>query len=802
MSSSVAGASRAPEIQEAPQRRPFPLGAVCAALVALTWVGAAVRYGADPSSVGAYAAALAWTVLLPGFVLVRLTRPGATLLADACWAFVAGLPLQLLVWLVGVRTGLPWLLTAAPLLALATLASPRLRARLRPGPYRRTAPAGVLALTAASTVVLMRNVVPYFAKTPLAPTKTAWYQDLYWHASITSGLTRSVPPQVQQVDGQRLDYHWFSNAHMAAASIVSHQDVLLVLSRLWIGPVLLAALGCTYLLGARLGRSTAGVIALAVLTTGAALPITSWVPLPGADPFTALSPSQVFGMPLMTASALLLVEAVRGRLGRGGALLLALLLVACTGAKSSILPTLGCGVGLALLVSLRTRVHRRVTAGWLAAMIVLVLATAPFLAGGSQESSFGPGLLDFLPLSGRAAAPSGSAVAVVAGVLTVVTLLLQRAAPWWLIGARAWPRADPAVWLLAGACLAAVLALLLIDHPSLSQVYFVRGVAPLFAALTGAGVAGLVGPVSGASARRDVVTGALMGFGAALIPSLLLTPGRAPLPVEPEVLVRLGGVALVWIGLLAWTAWWLRRRTGTSDARRRVGAGMLGAMAAGVVLPTITTPLSSSDTGSSTALLVILVVTAWAAVLGLVAHRRRAGTACAVSVLALVAVAAGLLPRAVDADTLPRLPAGTAGAADWVRSHVPDDQMLATNVHCLSDHDGSRPRPGPCDSRAFWTTGLTGRQAYVESWGYTEQARAAQGKGGRTYVQQPFFDRERLRRNDRAFTHPTRAGLAALRRAGVRWLVADPHASPVSARLDRLAPVVHRSGAVTVHRLP
>lgn len=70
----------------------------------------------------------------------------------------------------------------------------------------------------------------------------------------------------------------------------------------------------------------------------------------------------------------------------------------------------------------------------------------------------------------------------------------------------------------------------------------------------------------------------------------------------------------------------------------------------------------------------------------------------------------------------------------------------------------------------------------------------------------PFWDAERLRLNDLAFTTPSAEGMRLLRdRYGVRWLMADERpatASAGAAALGRVAALRFRSGDYAVYRLP
>jgi hypothetical protein len=136
-------------------------------------------------------------------------------------------------------------------------------------------------------------------------------------------------------------------------------------------------------------------------------------------------------------------------------------------------------------------------------------------------------------------------------------------------------------------------------------------------------------------------------------------------------------------------------------------------------------------------------------------------------------------------------------AALWLGKHSGQDDIVATNVHCLLGGV-----PGECDARAFWVAGLTGRRALVESWGYTDQAVAADGVGDLRYYKQPAPYPERYALNQRVFAEGDPADVAELRdRFHVRWLFADQRSGPVSPRLARIAPERHAAGPVTIYEL-
>jgi hypothetical protein len=180
-------------------------------------------------------------------------------------------------------------------------------------------------------------------------------------------------------------------------------------------------------------------------------------------------------------------------------------------------------------------------------------------------------------------------------------------------------------------------------------------------------------------------------------------------------------------------------------------------------------------------------------------------------VLAVVAVAAVLgssigtgLDRTVQGLRQTPNPRGSSGrlvttdemrAALWLDQHVPNDDVVATNVHCQP----IKTKPA-CDARAFWVAGLGGHRTVVESWGYSDEAVQANGLDGRKYVFQPAPYPAEFALNEQAFSNPTPAVLAQLRsQYKVKWLFADTRAGTVSAQLPTLATVKFTSGPVTIY---
>jgi len=125
-------------------------------------------------------------------------------------------------------------------------------------------------------------------------------------------------------------------------------------------------------------------------------------------------------------------------------------------------------------------------------------------------------------------------------------------------------------------------------------------------------------------------------------------------------------------------------------------------------------------------------------------------------------------------------------AAAWIDRNVPLYDVMATNDHCLwgTGTDTS------CDAREWWISGLGGRRVLLEGWAYLPGV----AKGA-------YHDLGLYALNQAAFTQPDASTLGAVRARGVRWLVADTSAGPVSPDLAAATDKVFESGTVSVYRL-
>jgi hypothetical protein len=552
---------------------------------------------------------------------------------------------------------------------------------------------------------------------------------------------------------------------MAAASMITGVSPVTVLLRLFAVPIVLTAIVAFAALAREItGRWWAGPLAGSVVICGQAFRLGSPIGINGFAPIAYGSPSQTYAMPLLALLLAIAVDALRGRASRAVWVLVPVLGVVCAGAKSSLLPPVLAGLVLAGLVAW-WRNHRVPwqVAGLIAGLVVATAIGLKLFAGGGSGvltpqplallrwiapydrtlgADDGPDAGGFLPDGLRGA--SGT------GLLYIAFIVV-----WWcvmqaprLVGvgilATRERRVDPIAWLLAGATVAGTAAAWLFYHPSSSQIYFFQCVAPIGAMLT---VWLLVERFSG---PRAAMIGFVLGAAWALV-----VP-TTPLPADPESTKQWG--------------WALSQP-------------LLWTLGAAVVVVVMALVVRSGRASVATG--------AIAAVLGL-----SLGAGVADTVDRLVERASPLVAQPVEPRRI--VTADEQRAALWLAANAGADDVVATNVHCQPIS-----RLKPCDTRAFWVSGLGGHRTVVESWGYSDETVAANGGNGLKFTLQPAPDPALKDRNDRLFSAPTAADLAAFRQEhGVRWLLADSRAGTVSPALAELATVRYQSGTATVYELP
>jgi hypothetical protein len=710
-------------------------------------------------------------VALPGVLLLRaLWRSTGNWAEDLGIGSVVGIAYQLIGWAVFTALGVQsWLIVWPALVLVAFGAVPRLWqfwriAEPKPLPLLWTA-----GLVLAAVVLLGAAVFGLMPYHPMPPNGTAYYPDLLYHLSMVSELTRSVPPELPQVAGMRLDYHWFANADMASAVDITKISPIMVLYRLWLVPALVV----TLLVFATLARTVSKTWWTGVLAAGAIaapqLPMWWETRVDLEPPVSLLSPSQTFCMLMAATAAIFLIELLfRGRQPKTLWLLALTIAVIGGGSKPTVLPILVGGVGLAaLFVLIRDRrlPIRFVVAGSLLVFaavgtivtvagstsgsgiqfLAVVKVAAGYTAATDDKTEAGAGGHILPPLA------SGHALSIIGALVVFALLIVSQAivaAGYGLLGRRE-TRGDPLAWFLLGTLVAGWAAFLLVDHPSVSEGYFIRTAVP---------------------------------FGLAAVGwlAVILAKKHRPSPwLVPAALVL--GALYAWVMLQTKIAPTGPQGHRILDVARPLIAIVLLSVVLRVAWPFLTRLFpKAAGLGGVLAILTLLVVPS----AGVVAH-------------SLHVHGEGVRATSFTSN-LWTVRTDEALAAIWLSRNTGSKDIVAGNAWC---RPAGVPKPG-CDARGYIISGIAGRRALIDGWAYTSEAMAHHGLNGLRYTQQPSPWPDRTTITEQALYAPNVDVLRRLRHQyGVRWLYADRWDGPVSPRLDQLATLRHREGKIGIYEL-
>lgn len=720
-----------------------------------------------------YAAYWVLVIGLPGTLLWRLLRvPTRSLLEDVVVGTTLGLALQtVLVWGLS-SVGLDrW----APLWGLSVLvlsvALPSGRFVWRRTTTHQAVPATVAWLLAAVSVAavwwvartsFLLNEISALPGRPTEFYAVAPYVDMSFQQALVSAVGRPWPLEYPYVADVPLDYTLMVYEHLSDIVRWVGTDTTLVVMRLFVVPLLvLLVLACGVLTMRLVGRWWAAPLGALLAVFAAPVNLSADLPNPFFDVGTLSlgtfrSPTQSFGEPLFVVLILLTCVFLRSPKGTRLRITMPFLVLAfaAAGAKATFLPLLGCGlVGVLLCVLLWDR-RRTLGVVVLGSLVLLCTVASLLLVVGTNSRSLeigdGRQLISRLPTVQSLGDLSEPQVFVASLVLVVGSWLLVGVGAVLLLWLR--PR-DPRLWLLGGVVGAAVGATLVGQHPGLSQAYFIRSAWPLVGVLSAWGIA--VG-------LRDVVGDKVRV--------------RTWLPWVAAGFV----VAVALRELVPWT---LHGQSGTDVLRDiAVRGALLGLVFAGLGL------LCARSLGR-----------------GAVSSRSRTSAVAGVTALAMLLGGATLgehlswrtIGPATDgyqADG-PAVPEDVAQAARWIRDSSAEGSVIATNGHCVSAADPD----GACDARHFWVSALTERQVLVEGWSYANPpGQVAPGfRDG-----DPFWDKELLELNDRAFSAPDPALLSVLAdEHGVEWLLVDRSVGAESEELRDYAELVLDLPGAAVYRI-
>lgn len=703
-------------------------------------------------------------------MLRSLVRQRRSLVEDVTLGTVVGCVIELVALVLASLLGVQhWLRVWPALVVLVFVAVPALRRHWRrvPGETVTVLPRlwhwGIAPAATISAVGAVRTLGVY----RLPPADGAYYQDLLWHLGIVHSITRSIPPEVPQVSGELLRYHWFSHAQMAAGQLVSGVPDATILLRLWPAAFTVLAI----LAAATLARELSGIwwtgpVAgwiIAIVGVAQILPVTAYV-----NALSLLSFSQTYVVVIALATATLMVRALRGESLGAGWVLVGGMLVLASGSKPTAVPVLVAGAAAVLVIGLI------VNRSWVRPALILlgigavILPVSSRLVSGSDSGSK-LSLFDFMewvrlyhqltgapfrPATGPIL-PEGVADLSTRSVEVLALVLVTQFVPLAAVLASAVAfrhrrvRRDPAAWFLLGIIGSGLTVYLVLSHPALSQLYFLSLAVAFFGPVLAWAMAAVVERVP---ARRAVRAGVVAG-GVALGWATALVALHASPSVPPEQERS----------LQAWTRAIL---VPVSRGPRRLLRAGVGPR-----------PPEGCPRGRRPAAPRGRAVPRWPG-----AHPGPPRGRAARPLRGRAADRSGAARRRPPRRRRPRR------GPPRLNTNTPEDAVVATNRHCASGVQRDR-----CPSLAFYVSGLGGRQTVLEGWGYTSPV------GG---LQVATRWPERLADNDALFTDPTAAGFAKLERQfGLGWLVADTSAGPVSPRITQYATPRFHAGTVTVYEI-
>jgi hypothetical protein len=711
----------------------------------------------------AYLAYLLVVIAIPGTLFWRRLTGGTGWFAvDAVLGTTFGLACEALVYPLGRWLDIPMLALVLPALALGmVLALPRRKATDRPTPW--WAVAGVMVSVGVVSAWFIRvgsRLIAIEGPTALRPNS-----DSPFELSLAAELTHHFPPQVPYVAGEPLTYHWMVYNHIASAHWITGIELDVLTQRVVpFAFMLLTAMGAAAVGMVLTGRAVAAPIAAGLTVMAGDLSPWAWTTthtLYNDGPLSLgqlISPTQAFStvlmLPLIAVTALILRRQSRGRLA-GLFLVAAVLIAVLSISKATALPVYAAGLPAAWIY-LSVRARRLNLRALVLAVLVIVSYGFNFLVILRAESQ------------GMAVKPAGTFRSMLQGMLTgispdvqpghsVLVIVSAAIVVGWLmpvVGAllirRRVPR-DPMAVLLVFGFVLAIAAASILYHFSQSQVFF---------------------------ARNAFIYGVLIATW-----GLSSLDRRVYFAVAPALAL---GVAAIYYGRSRTNG--LIRDCRDTNCLDRIFAEPL--------------------------VVALILVAVGIVVLGLVFRgSRRTWAAIAVAALLGLTVSPTIVSlqrfATPGGTTYESIAPGGIEAARFIRRQSGPDDLIATNIHChrppttgtTGGLSVSKPADERCHSGSFWIPGYAERRVLVEGWAYTAKANN-HAYNSNDALYSPFWDQEKLRVNDAAFTAPTREGLETLRtKYGVRWLFADERINPIPDALSHLAELRFQSGTVRIYQL-
>lgn len=734
-----------------------------------------IRAGVDLVDVIRFTCYWLFGLVLPGMLVFRACMGSRNRLAeDLAFGAVTGIALELVAWFVAVVVNLPDFVSYWWLAVLAAFAAfPRLRETGFARCTERVPAWWAWAMAFVCAMVIVNFDLFWFRSAPLPNKPGAIYLDMWWHLSLVHELARISPPQVPQVVGEPLQYHFFTHAHMGVASRSSGVPAEIVVFRLAMVPLTFtAAVTLSALVRDLAGRWWAGALA-AWLAFGTAVLFYVWPDrlLYATSPLIPRSPTLILAVPYVLVIAWGICRLLTDSVRRWGFLWLALVMSAASATKPSVMPVVLGGLVIAAGTCLLWDRARLTAVTALTGLgIVLQLAILSFAHGGGKVTILRlvADLRPFSELAGRSierAANNGLLLETIdsprmffVAIVTLAIFIGTHAL--WISGVGALiassKRRSPELWFLAGVLGAGLFLTIVIDHVANAQVYFWHTVSPIGVALTVVMLTKLAARVeTPASTAKLIPAGLVTGIVLSLAvgylvrvvhlyaPSGLLS--RALLPVL--ILAMLATcIALIW-------------------RRYRGRYGLTGL-------------------GGAIALTIIVGLALPSAIKTNVWYISRS-------------VRPVLYPNPTKSEYY--LSAEESEALRWVADNSDPEDVIASNAWCLPLT--APPRDPPCRNGGFWVTGLTGRRAVIDGYSYTTNALKAHRTDNLHYNRVPLFD-ERVNAVTALISDASSTALAELRRDyDLTWVVVIKRSGLVAADLSGIGELMFDNDGASIYRV-
>ena len=179
-----------------------------------------MRTGVDFLHVVRFTGYWLFGLVLPGMLVFRACNGSRNRLAeDVALGAVTGIALELVAWFVAAAIGMPDFVRYWWIIVLAVFAAvPRLREVGFAGCSERVPTWWAWAMAFVSAMVIVQFDLSWFRSAPLPDEAGAIYHDMWWHLSLVHELARIGSPEIPQLAGEPLQYHFFTHAHMGIAS--------------------------------------------------------------------------------------------------------------------------------------------------------------------------------------------------------------------------------------------------------------------------------------------------------------------------------------------------------------------------------------------------------------------------------------------------------------------------------------------------------------------------------------------------------------------------------------------------------